>query len=242
LKWSGLSLAEWIQGILTLSSSFGLNCADSHFFQIFAAVLCDLLWYYRNQAVHKGVIPAVAFIAAHINRVALEHHIAWSSKLHHVKEAWSKLATGFCKVNFDTAIHGAFSIQAAVCRNSEGQIIKAITQVSPPCSPVYGEALAAKLASFILEGDSHIVILPLNNHALSIDWHIDHVISDTIASFQVSSNWEVRKINRSANFCAHYATYRAAARVIPGCIPYFSPPSSIQIYSGKDPPPLLPPL
>jgi hypothetical protein len=31
-KWSGLSLAEWIQGILTPSSSFGFNCADSHYF------------------------------------------------------------------------------------------------------------------------------------------------------------------------------------------------------------------
>jgi hypothetical protein len=141
-------------------------------------VLCDLLWFYRNQAVHKGVIPAVASVAAHINRVALEHHTVWSSKLHHVKEAWLKPAIGFCKVNFDTAIHEAFATQAAVCRNSEGQIIKAITQVSPPCSPVYREALAAKLASvlvstlkldsFILEGDSHIVILSLNNPFLSI--------------------------------------------------------------------------
>jgi hypothetical protein len=119
-------------------------------------------------------------------------------------------------------------------------------------SPVYGEALAAKLASvlvttlkldrFILEGVSQIVILSLNNPSLSMDWHIDHVISDSLASFQVSSNWEARKINRSANFCAHYAAYRAAARVIPGCIPSFSPPSSIRICSGKDPPPSLPPL
>jgi hypothetical protein len=43
-----------------------------------------------------------------------------------------------------------------------------------------------KLDSFIIEGDSHIVILSLNNPALSIDWHIDHVISDTLDSFQVS--------------------------------------------------------
>jgi hypothetical protein len=48
LKWSALSLADWIQGILTPSSSFGIICADSHYFQIFAAVLCDMLWFYRN--------------------------------------------------------------------------------------------------------------------------------------------------------------------------------------------------
>jgi hypothetical protein len=109
----------------------------------------------------------------------LEHYTAWSSKLHPVKEVWSKPSLGFCKVNFDTAIREGFSTQVAVCRNSKGEIIKAITQVSPPCSPVYGEALAAKLASvlvtylqldrFILEGDSDIVILSLNNPSLSID-------------------------------------------------------------------------
>ena len=122
--------------------------------------------------------------------------------------------------------------------------------MSLPCSPVYGEAFAAKFAGvlvnslqldwFILEGDFDIVILTLNNPSLSIDWHIDNVILDTLASFQVSSQWEARKINRSANFYAHFTAYRAAARVILGCIPSFSPPSSIQICSGKDPPPILP--
>jgi hypothetical protein len=92
----------------------------------------------------------VASVAAHINRVALEHHAAWSSKLHPIKEAWLKPPTSYCKVNFDTAIREAFSTQAAVCRNSKGQIIKAITQVSPHASPVYGKALAAKLASVLV--------------------------------------------------------------------------------------------
>jgi hypothetical protein len=114
------------------------------FFQIFVAMLCDLLWFYRNQVVHKGVILAVASVAAHINRVSQEHYTAWSSKLYPVKEVWSEPATGFCKVNFDIAIQEAFSTQAAVCKNSKGQIIKAIAQVSPlqsslrgsPCSQV----------------------------------------------------------------------------------------------------------
>jgi hypothetical protein len=132
LKWSALSLADWIKGILTPSSSFGINYVDSHFFQVFAAVLCDMLWFYRNQAVHKGVIPAVSTIAANIKRVALEHFTAWSSKTHPAKEVWSKPPQGFYKINFDTAIQENFSTQAAICRNSKGEIIKAITQVRPP--------------------------------------------------------------------------------------------------------------
>jgi hypothetical protein len=226
LKWSALSLADWIEGILTHTSSFGINCADSHFFQIFATILCDVLWFYRNQAVHKGVIPDVSTIVANINCVSLEHFTAWSSKLHPIKEVWSKPPHGFCKVNFDTAIREGFSTQAVVCINSNGMIIKALTQVRPICNPVYGEALAAQLAGvlanslkldrFILEGDSNIVILSLNNPTLSIDWHIDHVILETLASFQVFSHWEARNINRSVNFCIYYVAYRGHSKGYPG--------------------------
>ena len=136
-------------------------------------------------------------------------------------------------MNFDAAIREGFSTQAAVCRNSNGEIIKTLSQVSPPRNLVYGEAQIAKLAGvlanslhlekFILEGDSTVVVLALQNPALSVDLHIKHIIHDTLGSFQVSSLKEARKINRSANFCAHYVAYKAVARVIPGCIPFFSP-------------------
>ena len=82
-----------------------------------------------------------------------------------------------------------------------------LSQVRPPCSPVYGEALAAQLVGvlatslildkFILEGNSSIVVSALQNPTLVIDWHIEHMINDTISSFPASSLWEVRKINRS---------------------------------------------
>ncbi|GLT66711.1 hypothetical protein SLA2020_390640 [Shorea laevis] len=70
-------------------------------------------------------------------------------------------SAGSFTINFDTAIRDSFSVQAAVCRDTSGRILKAISQVSPPCDPNFGEALAAKLAvtlaislnlsSFILE-------------------------------------------------------------------------------------------
>jgi hypothetical protein len=104
---------------------------------------------------------------------------------------------------------------------------------------VYGEALAAQLAGvlanslqldqFILEGDLAIVILSLNDPALSIDWHIEHVMYETLSSFQVFSHWEARKININANFWAHYAAYRAAERVLLGYIPSLSSPLALSI-------------
>jgi hypothetical protein len=81
------------------------------------------------------------------------------------------------------------------------------------------------LSNFIIEGDSLIVITALQFPALIIDWHIEKLILATIALLPPSSKWEAKKINRSANFCAHHVAYWAAARVLLGYIP-ISPPSS----------------
>jgi hypothetical protein len=224
MKWTFLSLAYWIKGILTPNISFGIPLVDLHLFQIFAAVLCDLLWFSRNQVVHKGVIPDALKLAENIKKVSSEHFATWSLKKKVDKEKWSKPPPSFCKVNFDIAIREEFSTQAAVCRDSNGVILKVLSQIRPSCSPVFGEALAAQLASdlasslkldkVILEGDSSVVISSLQNPSCVLDWHIDLIIQDTISSFPTSSLWEARKINISANFYAHYVAYRAAARVL----------------------------
>jgi UDP-N-acetylglucosamine pyrophosphorylase len=44
-----------------------------------------------------------------------------------------------------------------------------------------------KIDKFILEGDSSLVVSPLQNLTLVIDWHIENVINDTISSFAASS-------------------------------------------------------
>jgi hypothetical protein len=80
------------------------------------------------------------------------------------------------KINYDTAIRDSFSAQAAVCLDSSGSIIQCSSLICPPCTAVYGEASAALLAvrlavslqfsSFILEGDSLIVTLALQNRII----------------------------------------------------------------------------
>jgi hypothetical protein len=64
-----------------------------------------------------------------------------------VKEFWSPPTAGSHKINFDTAIRDHFSMQAAVCRDSKGQIVKALSQINPPCDSKFGEALATQLAA-----------------------------------------------------------------------------------------------
>jgi hypothetical protein len=179
-------------------------------------------------------------LAASIKKTAIAHHAAWSLKTSKVVEVWTPPVKDSFKINFDTAILDTFSAQATVCRDSKGTIIKAISQISPSCDPNFGEALAAllvvalavilQLKNFTIEGDSLTVITALQHPSISHNWFIEKIISDSISILPASLNWEARKINRSANFCAHHVAYWAAARVFLGCIPtYFPPP----------PPPLL---
>jgi hypothetical protein len=88
-------------------------------------------------------------------------------------------ATSWLKINFDTTIRETYSAQAAVCHNHHDQIIKMHSQISNLCLPNMGEASATKLATslasslnikrFILEGDSQIVILALQQPTISQD-------------------------------------------------------------------------
>jgi hypothetical protein len=80
-----------------------------------------------------------------------------------------------------------------------------------------GEALAANLAvslaislniqRFILEGDSQIVILALQEPEIAQDWRISLTIHHTIDSILVDSFLTARNVNISANFCAHYVAH-----------------------------------
>lgn len=97
-----------------------------------------------------------------------------------------------------------------MCRHSNGHIIKAISQISPPCDPNFGEVLAAllavslaaflKLKNFTLEGESLVVIMALQHPSIVQYWQIEKVIVDSISLIIAFSIWPARKIHISANF------------------------------------------
>ena len=68
------------------------------FFQIFATVLCDLIKFARNKAVHEGFIPNISILASSIKRTSLDHATAWQSSSPLVKEYWSPPPTGSHKI------------------------------------------------------------------------------------------------------------------------------------------------
>jgi hypothetical protein len=90
-------------------------------------------------------------------------------------------------------------------------------QFTPPSDDVYAEAqavlLAASLASslkldkFVLEGNSSFVISYLQQQSFGLDNPLVSLISKVFSLISPSSLWEVRKVNRSANFCARYVAH-----------------------------------
>jgi hypothetical protein len=157
------NILNWIKAIISPKLVLNIPKTDHHYFQIFVAVACDLLWFSRNKAFHDGIAFDALQLSRNVNKVSMEHLVASKSvPTKSVDDKRIPPPPSIFKINFDTSIRDSFSLQAAVCRNHNGQIIQQVTQVSQPCHPNMGESLAARLAvslaislrlnHFIIEG------------------------------------------------------------------------------------------
>jgi hypothetical protein len=70
-------MANWVQQIISLGTFLNIPTVDHHKFQIFAAVACDLLWFYRNKSHYEVINIDIHLISNHINMVTMEHFHAW---------------------------------------------------------------------------------------------------------------------------------------------------------------------
>jgi hypothetical protein len=166
-----LNLCDWVLVILYHEALLYIPCSELHRFQVFATVTCDLLWFHHNKTFHDGLSFDAHILAKLIINTYHQHCDAWSNKLDPAPEKWICPPPNWHKINFDTAIHDSFSCQAAICRDHEGNLIQMTTQIQSNCSPNKGETLAAHLAvslasslhldRFVIEGDSQVVILAL---------------------------------------------------------------------------------
>jgi hypothetical protein len=75
-----INITDWFQIILHPNCRLGISPTEIHRFQIFAAVACDYLWFIRNKAHHDDIIPNAILISTTINRITLEHFLAWITK------------------------------------------------------------------------------------------------------------------------------------------------------------------
>jgi hypothetical protein len=225
----------------------GVPPAETHKFQIFVVVACDYLWFTRNKTHHDGIIPNALIISTTINKTALEHYFAWTTKYDKTPEVWKSHSPPYLKINYDTTIRTTFSTQAAVCRDSTGSIIKCTSLISSHCSALYGDVTAALLtarlkvllglSSFLLEGDSFNVTMTLQHPAITTDWRIASTISNIHSTIPPIVSWKASHVNRSANFCNHHVANWIATIIHSRYIPFISPLStSFPPCIGKDSP------
>jgi hypothetical protein len=179
LAFNFTNMLDWIKVIISPGATPKIPKEDHHRFQIFVAVACDFLWSSRNKVYHENLSFDALNVSRKINKVSLEHMAAWKKASIPLEEKWMPPPPHWFKINFDIAIRDTFSAQAAVCRDHLGHIIKMDTKINSKCLPNMGEALAANLAvslavsqniqRFILEGDSQIVILALQQPKIAQD-------------------------------------------------------------------------
>ena len=250
MKWSSISLPNWIIDILSPHHVFGIPLVDTHLCQIYATALCDILWFSRNQAIHKGILPDITNFVGNIKKLSLDHYATWLSISQLVRELWSTPEAGNFKVNFDTATRELFYIQVAVCRDSHGTIVHSIYQFSPlgdpDCAKAQAAFLAASLASslkivkFVLEGNSPLVISLLQQPSFDLDNLVTSLISRAFSLIPPPLFGRLGKSTKVQTFA--FITWHIGPRLesllvaFPLFFPPFSPPLSIPLCSGKDPP------
>jgi hypothetical protein len=89
---------------------------------------------------------------------------------------------------------------------------------------------------FILESDSAVVIQALNQTSSNSDWRISPIIMTSLDNIPYTSFWEARKVNRSANFCAHLvARWAAANSHISSILFFYSTSTTLTLAGGIDP-------
>jgi hypothetical protein len=82
-----------------------------------------------------------------------------------------------------------------------------------------GESTKQDLLNFILKCDSLIVTLTIQLPAIIQEWRIASTIFVIHSIIPFSISWTARKVNRSANFCAHHVTNRATTcKMFSSCI------------------------
>jgi hypothetical protein len=212
----------WLVEYYLHPETIGIPSADSHIFQIFAVVACNQIWFLCNKAFHEGLVPNALSIPSAVNQASRTHFSTWTNKSILAKQAWKKPEPDCFKINYDTSIRINFSTQAAVWRDSNGAIIQCITKISPPRTPLYGEAtttllaaqlcLSMQLSHVIFKDDSLTINLAINNPTITQHWRISSIISDFTSAIPPSTSWSASNINRSSNFYAHHVVNWAATR------------------------------
>lgn len=179
-----LPFASWIKAVLHPHSVLGIPIADVQKFQISTLVLMDFVWLARNKLLFYGAQPEPIGLLKRFKSVSAHHMEAWFIRSP-VFSIWKPPPPGFLKANFDVAIWPNFAVATTTLRDSLGNFLAVYSLRLPAIDANKGEALAALLAvwlthsfgcsSLILEGDSLLTILAVNEPCFCADWNTESI-------------------------------------------------------------------
>jgi hypothetical protein len=163
-------------------------------FQLSIMIALDAIWCARNNGVHNGATPNFHSLLVQILTSIAIHLKAWLDK--NLVVSWSPPSMSFLKLNFDATVRSTFMIVVAIISNHEGTLLLVGARKLPLLDINAGEARPALLAveatfffffcsssKFLLEGDSLVTILALNNPSFCTAWFSVGIIDDVISFF-----------------------------------------------------------
>jgi hypothetical protein len=88
LAFNFTNMLDWIKVIISHGATLKIPKEDHHRFQNFVAVACDFLWSSRNKAYHENLSFDALNVSRKINKVSLEHMVAWKNVSIPPEEKW----------------------------------------------------------------------------------------------------------------------------------------------------------
>jgi hypothetical protein len=119
-------ISDWLIAIIYPPIKLDIPFADIRNFQIYTALVLDVIWFSRNKLIHEAIQPDVPKIMQQLKITHNYHILAWQAST--LSSFWSPPQQGCVKGNFDVVVRGNFVVAAAVLSDHSGEIIYARTQ------------------------------------------------------------------------------------------------------------------
>ncbi|KAL5558279.1 hypothetical protein UlMin_034490 [Ulmus minor] len=180
---------------------------------LFASVLFDLLWKYKNSITHGVALSTPSSILHSILKSYSSLVESLSRLSAEVTPSWAPPPTDWIKINCDASLNAFGTSIACVARNDKADIIRWEARRIGPCSPLVAEALAVEMAIkmavqaswryILLVSDSKSVIKVLQNRNTDPPWSISSILDNCMLNICNFSAYSFVYILRAANLIAH---------------------------------------
>ncbi|KAL5563053.1 hypothetical protein UlMin_032800 [Ulmus minor] len=167
---------------------------------LFASVLFDTIWQYRNTIIHGGPSSTPTLIYQSILKSYSATLLSSPLCAAAVPSSWTPPPADWIKINSDAALSNSEVSIACVARDDNGIIINWSSRRLSPCPPVMAEALALEMALkmaadagwkySIFASDSKTVIDAINSRNSDFPWAISSILDNCsllLSSFSACS-------------------------------------------------------